>query len=309
MEHMKNKSFFFCFLLICLAKVCTSSPSPPPPNYPKNQTQTSPSGKKHFVLIHGAGLGAWSWYKVATLLKDSGHNVTALDLGAAGINPIQIQQLRSISQYVEPLTKLMVSLPPNERIILVGHSIGGAVISIFLERFPEKIAAAVYVTAYMSGPTLKYSTILTEVMSSQAHTKVAASKTIVLIKDWTLWTLYDNGTNNPPTSYLRGPKFVALKYLQLSPAQDKTLVSSLIRFQPLFNYDVIKLTKEKYGSVRRVFIVCGQDQTIVLDVQNYIIRNNPPDEVKVISDSDHFVMISRPLKLFFNLQNIAEKYS
>ncbi|KAL6273804.1 hypothetical protein ACE6H2_024496 [Prunus campanulata] len=90
---------------------------------------------------------------------------------------------------------------------------------------------------------------------------------------------------------------------------DITLASSLIRFSPLFNYDVIKLTKEKYGLVRRVFIVSGQDQAIVLDVQNYIIRNNPPDEVKVISDSDHVVMISRPLKLFFHLQNIAEKYS
>ncbi|BFG38962.1 hypothetical protein CerSpe_252370 [Prunus speciosa] len=295
MEHMKNKSFLFCFLLICLAKICTSSPSPPPSNYPQNQTQTSPSGKKHFVLIHGAGLGAWSWYKVATLLKDSGHNVTALDMGASGINPIQIQQLRSISQYVEPLTKLMVSLSPNERIILVGHSMGGAVISIFMERFLEKIAAAVYVTAYMSGPTLKYSTILTEV-----NKRLDPLDTIYR---------YDNGTNNPPTSYLRGPKVLALKFYQLSPAQDKTLVSSLIRFHPLLNYDVIKLTKEKYGSVRRVFIVSGQDQAIVLDVQNYIIRNNPPDEVKVISDSDHYVMISRPLKLFFHLQNIAEKYS
>ncbi|XP_008241856.2 PREDICTED: salicylic acid-binding protein 2-like [Prunus mume] len=291
MEHMKNKSFLFCLLLICLAKICTSSPS----NYPQNQTQTSPSGKKHFVLIHGAGVGAWSWYKVATLLNDSGHNVTALDLGASGINPIQIQQLRSISQYVEPLTKLMVSLPPKERIILVGHSMGGAVISTFMERFPEKIAAAVYVTAFMTGPTLNYSTILTEVNKRLDYLDTQYR--------------YDNGTNNRPTSFLIGPKALALKFCQLSPAQDKTLVSSLIRFSPLFNYDVIKLTKEKYGSVRRVFIVSGQDQAIVLDVQNYIIRNNPPDEVKVISDSDHVVMISRPLNLFYHLQNIAEKYS
>ncbi|CAB4317876.1 unnamed protein product [Prunus armeniaca] len=270
MEHMKNKSFLFCLLLIFLAKICTSSPS----IYPQNQTQTSPSAKKHFVLIHGAGLGAWSWYKVATLLKDSGHNVTALDLGASGINPIQIQQLRSISQYVEPLTKLMVSLPPNERIILVGHSMGGAVISTFMERFPEKIAAAVYVTAFMSGPTLNYSTILTEVNKRLDYLDTQYR--------------YDNGTNNPPTSFLLGPKALALKFYQLSPAQ---------------------LTKEKYGSVRRVFIVSGQDQAIVLDVQNYMIRNNPPDEVKVISDSDHMVMISRPLNLFYHLQNIAEKYS
>ncbi|RXI07227.1 hypothetical protein DVH24_026363 [Malus domestica] len=104
-----------------------------------NQTQSP----KHFVLIHGGCHGAWSWYKVATLLKNSGHRVTALDLGASGINPIQVEQLPLLSEFVEPLTKLMVSLPPNEKVILVAHSYGGAVISIFMERFSQKISTAV----------------------------------------------------------------------------------------------------------------------------------------------------------------------
>ncbi|KAM1261977.1 hypothetical protein ACFX13_027863 [Malus domestica] len=59
----------------------------------------------------------------------------------------------------------MVSLPPNEKVILVGHSLGGAVISIFMEWFPHKIVAAVYVTAFMYGPTLNFSTTYAEVMN------------------------------------------------------------------------------------------------------------------------------------------------
>ncbi|XP_009366305.2 methyl jasmonate esterase 1 [Pyrus x bretschneideri] len=273
---------------LCLAKASTSTPSSPPIH---NQTQSP----KHFVLIHGACHGAWSWYKVATLLKDSGHHVTALDLGASGINPIQVQQLPSLSEYVEPLTKLMVSLPPNEKVILVAHSFGGAVISIFMERFPHKIAAAVYVTAVMSGPTLNFSTIQSEIkkrldyMDSQFR--------------------YDNGTNNPATSFLFGPKDLATSLYQLSPPQDLTLALSLVRFIPRYNYDVIKLTKEKYGSVPRVFIVSSEDHAIVMDVQNYMIKSNPPNEVKVINGSDHMVMLSKPVELFFHLQNIAEKYS
>ncbi|XP_068342603.1 methyl jasmonate esterase 1-like [Pyrus communis] len=292
MGNMVEKHFAFFLLFICLAKHSTSS-AQPKPNF--NEKPQIPSGTKHFVLIHGACHGAWSWYKVATLLKDSGHNVTALDLGASGINPIQVQQLPSLSEYVEPLTELMVSLPPKEKVILVAHSLGGAVISIFMERFPQKIAAAVYVTAFMSGPTLNYSTIFAEVtkrfdfMDSQFR--------------------YDNGTNNPATSFLFGPKALATELYQLSPPQDLTLGLSLVRFTPLYNYDVIRLTKEKYGSVPRVFIVSDQDHAIVLDVQNYMIKNNPPNEVKVINGSDHVVMLSKSVELFSCLQNIAEKYS
>ncbi|TQD95857.1 hypothetical protein C1H46_018495 [Malus baccata] len=135
MGNMIEKRFVVFLLFICLAKHCTSSPSPsqPQPNF-HNEPQI-PTGIKHFVLIRGACLGAWSWYKVATLLKDSGHNVTALDLGASGINPIQVQQLPSLSEYIKPLTEFMVSLPPEEKVILVAHSLGGAVISIFMERY------------------------------------------------------------------------------------------------------------------------------------------------------------------------------
>lgn len=288
MERVRSVKEFVYFLIFLslAAATCSSSAA---------SSSQSRVGKKHFVLIHGAGQGAWCWYKVATLLKYSGHNVTALDLGASGINPIQVQQLPSLSDYVEPLTKLMVSLPPKERVILVSHSMTGATIAIFLERFPEKIAAAVYVTAFMSGPTLNYSTIFAEINKRLDYMDSEFR--------------YDNGTNNSATSFRFGPKVLAASLYQLSPPEDLTLGLSLARFSPLYNYDLIKLTKEKYGSVPRVFIVSEQDHAIVLDVQNFMIKNNPPKEVKVINGSDHAVMLSRPVELFSHLQDIAEKYS
>ncbi|XP_008344282.3 methyl jasmonate esterase 1-like isoform X1 [Malus domestica] len=208
MGNMIQKRFVVFLLFICLAKHCTSSPSPsqPQPNF-HNEPQI-PTGIKHFVLIHGACHGAWSWYKVATLLKDSGHNVTALDLGVSGIKPIQVQQLPSLSEYVKPLTEFMVSLTPEEKVT----------------------------------------------------------------KGLDFIVRYDNGTNNPATSAMFRPKFLATNLYQLSPPQDLTLGLSLVRFTPLYDYDVIKLTTEKYESVPRVFIVSDQDHTIVSDVQNYMIK-------------------------------------
>ena len=118
-----------------------------------------PRTGKHFVLIHGACLGAWSWYKLETLLKSSGHNVTALDLAASGINPLQANDLQSSFDYFKPLRDFMEALPSHERVILVGHSYGGYAISQAMEYFPSKISVAVFATASMPGMTLNFSTL------------------------------------------------------------------------------------------------------------------------------------------------------
>jgi|UniRef100_A0A2N9HDR1 alpha-beta hydrolase superfamily lysophospholipase len=140
--------------------------------------------ERHFVLVHGACHGAWSWYKVITLLKSAGHKVTALDLAACGIHPKQAHELRSIKDYLEPLMEFLAALPAEERVILVGHSMGGACISVAMERFPNKIYVAVYATALMPGPDLDSVTINEEVQPalslslSSSHTQTRASNLI-----------------------------------------------------------------------------------------------------------------------------------
>ena len=71
----------------------------------------------------------------------------------------------------------------------------------------------------------------------------------------------------------------------------------------------VKLTKERYGSIPRVFIVCDQDHAIQESFQRWMIERNPPHEVKVINGTDHMVMFSKPLELFSYLGEIADKYS
>ena len=120
---------------------------------------------RHFVLIHGGGHGAWCWYKVATLLESTGHKVTTLDLTASGINPTPVREVNgSVIDYPKPLTDFMASLPATaDRVVLVGHSLGGFSISLAMESFPHKISAAVFVTALMPDPNLSFLTISEEV--------------------------------------------------------------------------------------------------------------------------------------------------
>ncbi|KAF3943631.1 hypothetical protein CMV_029833 [Castanea mollissima] len=255
---------------------------------------------KHFVLIHGACLGAWSWYKLETLLKSSGHNVTALDLGASGINPLQANDLQSSSDYFKPLRDFMEAFSFHERVILVGHSYGGYAISQAMEYFPSKISVAVFATAFMPGPTLNYST-LNQMSTSQRGPQLDTHYT------------YDQGPNNPPTTLIFGPLYSASELFPLSPIEDLTLATLLLRPLRLFSDEDLSkqlmLSTKKYGSVKRVYIIAGKDKVITRDFQLWNIERNPPNDVVEIKGSDHMVMMSKTIELWSHIQGIAEKYS
>lgn len=119
--------------------------------------------RKHYVLVHGACHGAWCWYKVKPLLESIGHLVTVLDLAASGTNMKKIQDVNTIFEYSEPLLQLMATIPPNEKVILVGHSLGGLSIALAMEQFPEKVAVGVFLTALAPDIEHKPSYVLEKV--------------------------------------------------------------------------------------------------------------------------------------------------
>jgi len=124
--------------------------------------------RKHYVLVHGACHGAWSWYKLKPLLESAGHKVTALDLAASGINMQKIEDVHTFSQYTEPLLQLLAATPPNEKVILVGHGSGGLNIALAMEKFPEKILAGVFVTAFVPDTEHNPSYVLEKVYAGES---------------------------------------------------------------------------------------------------------------------------------------------
>ncbi|TMW85600.1 hypothetical protein EJD97_022863 [Solanum chilense] len=263
------------------------------------EKNTSPFIKKHFVLVHTAGHGAWTWYKIVALIRSSGHNVTALDLGASGINPKQALEIPNFSDYLSPLMEFMASLPADKKVVLVGHSFGGLAISKAMETFPEKISVAVFLSGLMPGPNINATTVYTKAINAvitQLGTRVT----------------YDNGPTNPPTTVILGPQYLATNIYQLSPIEDLTLATTLVR--PFYLYRVEDVSKEivlsskRYGSIRRVFIVAADSKASNKEFSQLMIEKNPPDEVKEIEGSDHVTMMSKPQQLFTTLLSIANKY-
>ncbi|XP_058081643.1 salicylic acid-binding protein 2-like [Magnolia sinica] len=257
--------------------------------------------KKHFVLVHGACHGAWCWYKVAALLTSAGNRVTVVDLAASGINTKKFEdEVLTFSDYSQPLLDIMASLPPQERVILVGHSLGGLNLALAMDRYPEKVSVAVFLTAFIPDSFNRPSYVLDKYME---RTPLA----LFLDTEFKL----DRGTEKPSTM-LFGPKFLSKMLYQLSPPEDFTLATTLVRVGSLFQEDLSNapiFSEERYGSVRRVFIICDEDKGIPNNFQHWMVENNPVKEVKVINGSDHMPMFCKPRELCDCLLEIAQMHT
>jgi pimeloyl-ACP methyl ester carboxylesterase len=101
-----------------------------------------------FVLVAGAWHGAWCWYKVAPLLEEAGHAVVAVDLPSLGRDTTPISAV-SLQMWRDHVVDIVDAQP--DRVVLVGHSRGGVVISAVAEQRPHRIEALVYVAAFLLG--------------------------------------------------------------------------------------------------------------------------------------------------------------
>ncbi|KAK1275663.1 Polyneuridine-aldehyde esterase [Acorus gramineus] len=82
-------------------------------------------------------------------MRSAGHRVTAIDLAASGIHPMRLEEVTAFAEYSTPLMDFLASLPLGESIVLVGHGFRGMSVALAMERFPEKVAVAVFVAAFM----------------------------------------------------------------------------------------------------------------------------------------------------------------
>ena len=125
----------------------------------------------HFVLVHGACHGAWCWYKVGTLLSSAGHRVTALDMAACGASPGRAEEVPSFEEYSRPLLAAVAGLPPDEKAVLVGHSFGGLNLALAMERYPDRVAVAVFVAAAMPAAGKPMAFVLEQVTERKFMTE------------------------------------------------------------------------------------------------------------------------------------------
>ncbi|KAL5987885.1 putative methylesterase 11, chloroplastic [Asimina triloba] len=249
----------------------------------------------HFVLVHGGGFGAWCWYRTIALLEEGGFKVDAIDLTGSGIHSFDTNNIKTLSQYVKPLTDFLERLDEGQKVILVGHDFGGTCISYAMEEFPLKVAKAIFISAAM----LRNGQSTLDMFSQQPglnEPMLAAQK-----------MLYANGTNCPPTAIDLDKGLLGELFFNRSPTKDVALASVSLRpipFAPIL--EKLSLTDGKYGSVRRFYIETSEDNVIPLTLQQIMINANPPEGVFRLKGGDHAPFFSKPQALHKLLVEIAK---
>ncbi|CAL4993657.1 unnamed protein product [Urochloa decumbens] len=197
-------------------------------------TSSSSTGARHIFLVHGVCHGGWCWYKVAARLGSlspagRSYHVGALDLAAAGVDGHRLHEVPTFRDYTAPLLDALRSLPDGEKAVLVGHSLGGLSVALAAEEFPGKVAAAVFLCAFMPDCMSPPSHVLEELHAGRYWESQLDNETKP--QDAAHGKLL-------PASFKFGPQFTELNIYQRCSKEDITLAKSLMRVGSAFLEDL-----------------------------------------------------------------------
>ena len=119
-----------------------------------------------FVLVHGAGHGAWAWRRLADRLRTTGHRVHAPTLtGLAERSHLMSGEI-TLDTHIQDVVNLF-KWEDVEAATLVAHSYGGWVVSGAVEQLQDRLAALAYVDAFLPDEGQRGYDLLNPVQKAQ----------------------------------------------------------------------------------------------------------------------------------------------
>ena len=227
-----------------------------------------------FVLVHGAWHGGWCWYKVVSLLRQQGHTVLAPDLPAHGRDQTPINSV-SMGSYAQRVADVMRTV--GEPVILVGHSMGGFVISAAAEQQPESVAKLVYLAAFLLDDGQTFGD------AASRDTGSTVSSGLVPSPDGASLTIASNRLKDIFYGDCSDAD-VALAELALGPESGAALGAQM------------RVTAQRWGRIPRVYIECTKDRAVSIASQRAMVERLPCEKV-ITMETDHSPFFSAPEQL------------
>lgn len=234
----------------------------------------------HFVLIHGAWHGSWCWEAIATRLIAAGHVVSAPDLPCHGDDQSPIWAA-TLGKYAK--TALLSALSSSEPPLLVGHSLGGLVITEAAARYPERFAGLIYLCAFAPLPGDR----LIHLARADRSGGVPAAVRQGLTR----------------TSF-QSSRAAEIFYHQCDPAAQAQAIARL-RAEP--NWPSFQKVSAPQGALPpRLYLECLEDRAISPSHQRWM-RDRAGIEETISIATDHSPFLSTPDDLTTKLMEAAER--
>jgi pimeloyl-ACP methyl ester carboxylesterase len=233
------------------------------------------------VLVHGLWHGAWCWATLQAELDRRGVPSLAVDLPGHGASTAPAGGLHDDAAHVTAVLDQLHDAG-HERIVLVGHSYGGAVIT-HAAAGRTDIDHLVYVTAI----ALYDGESVTSALGSFERRDVEANQAVVPNDDRTATTL--DPERAPAALYDECPAASIRAALPRLCAQPVAAVREAAAGSPR-------------DSIPSTYVVCGRDRAIHPDHQIEMARRCTH---RVDIDTDHSPFISTPEALADVIQPLA----
>lgn len=230
---------------------------------------------KNYVLVHGGWEGSFFWKKIKDALIEKGHKVKLVDLPGSYGNEQSIDKV-TLENYVTETLKVINEF--NEKVILVGHSLAGIIISDVAEKISKKIEKLIYVTA----PLLKNGESLLELMQSDLQGQMLPR--VVFSEDMSYGTVDEDTWRE--VAFHDVEEEVILDVLPKMADKQAT--------EPFMTKS--KLSEENFGSVPKIYVRTINDRAMSIGIQDQMIKNWKVDEVRSLV-SGHFPTFSVPNEL------------
>lgn len=234
------------------------------------------------LLIHGAWHGGWCWRKVVPLLESSGHRALAPDLPGHGDDKTPPEAV-TLASYTGRACE--IASAQAEPVILVGHSMGGVVITQAAEQCSDRIQSLVYLCAFLPRNGESLMTWAVQDRESKVNPTTVESQ--------------GNGTLRFKSEYSRDAFYGSCVDEDVEFAQSHLVAQSAAPFRT-----PVESSAALWGRIPRYYIECERDRAITVKLQREMQKHSPCNETFSI-DTDHSPFLSTPEQLVEILLRIA----
>jgi pimeloyl-ACP methyl ester carboxylesterase len=225
------------------------------------------------LLVHGAFHTGECWSLLEPHLAARGFEVHALTLGGHRGNPRPAGSV-SMTSYGEDVIAAAEAI--GRPCLLVGHSMGGMVISQAAEVRPDLFSAMVYVTAFAPAPGESNSRDAAPISEKMMAAMAAGMK------------MLPDGTAEFPAE---GAKAV---FYNCCPPQIQDQAVAGLSPQPMTGgADSVRTTEAGLGSVPKHYIECTLDEALPIESQRAMQANMPFRTIQSL-ETDHSPFLSTP---------------
>jgi pimeloyl-ACP methyl ester carboxylesterase len=243
---------------------------------------------KNYVLVHGAWQAPYVWDEVKTKLINEGNNVTVVELPGHGSDNT-VPSTLTLNTYRDKVLDAMSKI--NGKVILVGHSLGGMIISAVAEQNPSKIEKLVYLAAYLPSSGQSLLALASTDAGSALGDSVNKVPILTQNANGTLDVLHDQIVN---------------VFIQDGSAQVQNLVLQNYRPEPAIPFtNPVTLTAANFGSVEKVYIKTLQDRVVSPNLQNKMIATAGVKTVYQLNTS-HSAFLAKPDSVAILLTKIGQ---